>query len=111
MHSGLRRYVLLYQRFLLLYIPDIEQVAPGQRLFGFQQAEGAFAQEHGGQSGLPFVQDGGFSQQVRQLAAMQRGEELPVHRRAGEHVVRFEKDDVIFEERTKKVAQERRKVR
>ena len=65
---------LLYQRFLLFYIPDIEQVTPGQRLFGFQQAEGSLAQEYGGQSGLPFIQDGGFPQQVRQLSGMERGE-------------------------------------
>ena len=64
----------LHQRFLLLYIPDIEQVAPGQWLFGFQQAEGTFAQEYGGQSGLAFIQDGGFPQQVRQLSGMERGE-------------------------------------
>ena len=34
-----------------------------------------------------------------------------VHCRAGEYVVRFEKDDVVFEERAKKVTQERGKMR
>ena len=34
-----------------------------------------------------------------------------VHRCAGEYVVRFEKDDVVFEERAKKVTQKCPKVR